>query len=234
MNQEPQAIALSPPGLFSKNLFANNITTKISFFVLFTDGSIVNYNEMGQETMRTSAANLTYKKKGMLLANTFDVMINGEKFYFTADPSAAHPVSTIGGMPQVAGLVATVSSLATFFEAIDHFKAGSNMPILTTPVAPTAPVQPGVPTTVTDPVTVPVAVTGAPVPSQPQPITQSQIGSVINKSAKKSAKSLFIFGGILFFLGVITLVFVSITGAIAPLALGAAILVRAFVTASRS
>ncbi|MFY9227940.1 MAG: hypothetical protein WAO28_01260 [Candidatus Microsaccharimonas sp.] len=228
MNQEPQAIALSPPGLFSKKLFANNITTKISFFVLFTDGSIVNYNEMGQETMRTTAANLTYKKKGLLLANTFDVIINGEKFYFTADPSAAHPVGTIGGMPQVAGLVATVSSLNTFFEAIDHFKAGSNMPILTAPVAS---VQPGVPTTAV-PGMPPAVVPGVPAPAQP--ITQSQIGTVINKSAKKSATALFIFGGILLFLGVLTLLFVSITGAIAPLAIGAAILVRAFVTASRS
>ena len=228
MNQEPQAIALSPPGLFTKNLLANNITNKITFFVLFTDGSIVNYDEMGQEVMRTTVANLTYKKKSILFANTIDVFINNEKFYFTADATAAHPVSTIGGMPQVAGLVATVSSLTTFFEAIDHFKAGSIMPILT---APTTPIQPGVPTTAVPGVPT-VAVPGVPVSAQP--ITQSQMGSVINKSAKKSAKGLFIFGGILLFLGLLTLLFVSITGAIAPLALGAAILVRAFVTAKRS
>lgn len=177
----PTAVAISPAGLFSKSLLANTITTPLSFFVLYSDGSVILYDSKGTELVRTSASHIVSKKRGLLTANTTDVTIDGDKSHFIADPSAQHPAFAIGGMPQVASLISSVTDLNTFFAKVGEYA-----------------------------VTIPATtVSASTVPSTG--FTQAQAGSVIARKATKTNKIMLYWGIGITLVGLILFIIVSIS-----------------------
>ncbi|MEO5535893.1 MAG: hypothetical protein ABIR17_12270 [Pseudolysinimonas sp.] len=211
----PTAVAISPAGLFSKSLFANTITTPLSFFVLYSDGSVVLYDSKGAELVHTSASHMVTKKGGLMTANSVNVTIDGKKSYFIADAAAQHPVFAVGGLATVASVVSTVTSVNAFFAKVAEY-------------ASMGPVVPGAP----------VAAVAAPTTAN-LGFTPAQASSMIAKTGSRSNKATLYWGIGLAAIGVLGLV-VGIAAswpapfsALIPLLIGAALIVKAVVNIRR-